>query len=125
MSFYLDNFHYVLYFCGALTVLPIIGFFNPVKGMEQNWGRAPSDIVETIVQRHWSLTIAIVGAMLIWGGFNEDVRLPIVLLAVIEKAGIVFMIAANRDKLKDTKAGTVMIADAVMTLLLAPWLILS
>jgi len=125
MSFYLENYHWVLYITGALTVLPIMGFFNPVKGMEQNWGRAPSDIVETIVQRHWSLTIAVVGAMLIWGGFNEDVRLPIVLLAVIEKTGIVFMIASNRAALKDTKAGGVMIADAVMTLLLAPWLFLS
>ncbi len=92
MGFYVENFHWVLYITGAFTLLPIMGFFNPAQAMQGSFGREPADDIERLVTRHWSLLVGMAGALLIWAGFEDAYRTPIILFDAIEKIAIVMLI---------------------------------
>ncbi|MEN8722247.1 MAG: hypothetical protein ABF335_05100 [Alphaproteobacteria bacterium] len=123
MGFYIENFHWVLYITGAFTLLPLLGFFNPAQAMQGTFGREPADDIERLVMRHWGLLVGMAGALLIWAGFEEAYRTPILLFAAIEKIAIVFMIFSIRDKLQGTQAPGIMVADSVMAALYVIYLI--
>ena len=48
---------------------------------------------------HWGLMCFVVGALIVFAGFNEAYSLPILVAAAVEKAGLIFIITKNRNKL--------------------------
>lgn len=72
-----------------------------------------------IIIRHWSVTIFVIGVFLIISAFNENWRIPIVSLAIIEKSYLVIIgILAMKYPYGKSFALTIPL-DAAMCILLA------
>jgi hypothetical protein len=56
-------------------------------------GLAVGDDVGMLFARHWGLMAACFGALLIFSAMRPDVRKPIVFAALVEKLGLVSLIA--------------------------------
>ncbi len=46
---------------------------------------------------HWGLMCFVVGGLVVYAAFNEMFRIPILLAAAIEKAGLIAIIVKNRE----------------------------
>jgi len=72
--------------------------------------------------RHWGLLLFCVGALLVYSAFHFPLRVPAVVLALIEKAGFVACVFGT--SLRQRPMALIMAAgDAVMVLVYALYLV--
>jgi hypothetical protein len=78
----------ILVVTGAITAIAVLQFIAPAPVLGIIYGKAPTDEVGLAVARHWGLLVFLVGALLIYAAFHPQVRSPVMLVAVIEKAAL-------------------------------------
>ena len=78
----------ILIVTGALTAIALLQFIAPASVLRMIYGEAPTDEVGLAVARHWGLLIFLVGALLVYAAFHPSVRVPAMVVAVIEKAAL-------------------------------------
>ena len=78
----------ILIVTGAATATMLIQFFAPLPVLRLVYGEAPTDGVTVALARHWGLLIFCVGVLLIYAAFYLPVRVPILVVAVIEKVAL-------------------------------------
>lgn len=76
----------ILIITGVLTAIALIQFIAPAPVLRMIFGKAPTDEVGLAVARHWGLLTFLVGALLVYAAFHPSVRVPAMVVAVIEKA---------------------------------------
>jgi hypothetical protein len=54
--------------------------------MKLLFGQAPSDLLSLLIIRHWGLLVCLVGALLICSANHAEIRVPALIVAVVEKA---------------------------------------
>jgi hypothetical protein len=73
----------------------------------------------TIFVQHWGFMVGLFGVFMVVAAFRESWRTPILLYALIEKAFIVFLVAANLGQ----PFASGFYAPAVMDTLITAWLV--
>jgi hypothetical protein len=79
---------WVLLITGLATAGAMAFFLTPVPMMRIVFGQAPFDVPSLLVVRHWGLLVGLVGALLIYAAYHTDVRVPTLIVAIVEKAAI-------------------------------------
>ncbi len=81
---------------GMITFSPIIGFFQPEYMVGPiYWPKIVDEPLAIFFVQHWSLLVACVGGLLLYSAFRESYRVPVMTAAMIEKAGLVLLVAMN------------------------------
>ncbi|HEY1654480.1 MAG TPA: hypothetical protein VGF86_05150 [Candidatus Tumulicola sp.] len=106
----------ILLVTGILTLAGGIGALAPRRSAALLFGIDAPDAATTLVVRHWSLLIALVGVLLIWAAYDPAIRVPVMVVAAIEKFAIAaFVFLTPLRQRKQTVA--VVAADTVMAIM--------
>ena len=90
-----DNLAGILLVTGLVTASPVLQFLAPALGLKVLFKLAPPEGAGGFFTRHWGLMATAFGALLIFASSHPEVRAPVMLAAMIEKAGLVGLIAAD------------------------------
>jgi hypothetical protein len=106
----------VLAVTGVLTLLAGAGILAPKPLFRAFFDLSLTDATSIFVARHWSLLIALVGALLLYAAYHPEARAPILVVAAAEKIalGLLVFIAPLRKRMLTVAIVT---ADVIMALL--------
>ena len=76
----------VLLLTGLATAGALALFLSPVTMMRLLFGQAPSDVLGILIVRHWGLLVGLVGTLLIYAAYHAEIRVPTLIVAIVEKA---------------------------------------
>lgn len=88
----------ILLVTGIVTALPVLQFILPGPALRLLYKLDLRDEAGLFFAQHWGLLAATMGGLLIYASGHAEVRAPIVLAAMLEKAGLVGCIAAGWRK---------------------------
>src|SRR5258708_5917043 len=90
----------ILLITGLATAGALALFLAPVTMLKVLYGQAPSDVRSLLIVRHWGLLIFLVGALLVYAACHAEIRVPTMVVAIVEKAAFalgVFMSPFRRQ----------------------------
>ena len=103
----------ILLITGLATAGALALVVAPVPMMKAVFGKSPTDPLGLIIARHWALLIFLVGGMIVYAAYRPEIRVPTLIVAVVEKAA--FAAAMLLSPLRRRPAVMVMaLADAGM-----------
>jgi hypothetical protein len=76
----------ILLITGLATAGALVLFLAPVTMMKMLFGQAPDDALSLLIARHWGLLVCLVGALLIYAAYHAEIRVPTLIVAIVEKA---------------------------------------
>jgi hypothetical protein len=76
----------ILLLTGLATTGAIVLFLAPVTMMKILFGHAPADALSLAIARHWGLLVCLVGTLLVYAAYHAEVRVPTLIVAIVEKA---------------------------------------
>src|SRR6267378_2080951 len=76
----------ILLITGLATAGALMLFLAPVTMMKMLFGQAPADALSLLIARHWGLLVGLVGALLIYAAYHAEIRVPTLIVAIVEKA---------------------------------------
>src|SRR5258707_7991963 len=83
-----DQIELIFLIVGLAKAGALVLFVAPVTMMKMLFGQAPSDALSLLIVRHWGLLVCLVGALLIYAAYHAEVRVPTMIVAIVEKAVI-------------------------------------
>src|SRR5262245_3707526 len=104
----------ILLITGLATAGVLVVFVAPVPVLKVLFGQAPSDALSLFIARHWGLLVFLVGALLIYAAFHAEVRVPTLIVAIVEKAALVLGLLLSPFRRRPTVLA-VALADAGMS----------
>ena len=125
MRFFVEKFKWVMLISGLLTCTMFLGLFSPRMQLENNFGQTLTGPVAEVLVRNWSALIGMIGVMLIYGAFRPAVRKFVLVIASVCKIIFITLILIYGREFLSHGLGTAVVADAVMILLYAGYLILD
>ena len=75
-----------LQFLAVLGLGALLLVLAPVTMMKLVFGQAPTDSLGLSIARHWALLIFLVGVLIVYAAYHSEVRVPTLIVAVVEKA---------------------------------------
>ena len=88
----------------------------PVPVMRLIFGQSPADPLGRNIVRHWGLLIFLVGGLIVYAAYHPEIRVPTLIVGVVEKAALVIGILIS--PLRGRPAALVVaLADAGMAAL--------
>jgi hypothetical protein len=78
----------ILLITGVATTGALVLFLAPATMMKMLFGQAPSDAASLFIVRHWGLLVCLVGALLIYAAYHAELRIPTLIVGIVEKAAI-------------------------------------
>lgn len=120
----LTHFDVVLYVIGAITAAPILIFLAPSAGLRALFKLEMDDEPGRFFARHWGLLCGLIGAAIVYAGLHPEVREPVLLGAMVEKAVLVFMIGLNWNRPFARGMKLTAFFDGSCSLIFAAWLML-
>src|SRR5262249_25330248 len=85
----------ILLITGLATAGVLVVFVAPVAVMKVLFGQVPSDALSLLIVRHWGLLVGLVGALLIYAAYHAEVRVPTLIVAIVEKAALVLGVSVS------------------------------
>jgi len=104
----------ILLITGLATAGALVVFVAPVPVMKVLFGQAPSDALSLFIARHWGLLVCLVGALLIYAAYHAEVRVPTLIVAIVEKAALVLGVLISPFRQRPTVLAMAL-ADAGMS----------
>jgi hypothetical protein len=112
----------ILLLTGLATSGALVMFLAPTTTMKVLFGHTTSDSIGLLIARHWGLLIFLVGALLIYAAYRAEIRVPALIVAIVEKA--TFALAVLLSPLRRYRtAFAAALADAVMAIVYVACLI--
>jgi hypothetical protein len=75
----------ILLITGLATASALVVFLAPATSMKMLYGQSPSDALSILIARHWGLLICLIGALLIYAAYHTEIRVPTLIVAIVEK----------------------------------------
>jgi hypothetical protein len=110
------NISAILVITGALTALAGVGLVVPRQLLDVFLAEKTNDATVILIARHWSLLVALVGGLLIYAAYHPETRVPIMIVAIVEKLALGILVVASPLR-KRIITMSVVCADAIMALL--------
>ena len=76
---------WLLIITGVFTAASVGVFLQPVKQVAIIYGENLTGTAVTMLVRHWGLLITGTGVLIIFSAFNPPLRIPMMVLGVVEK----------------------------------------
>ena len=111
-------------FAGVVTCTTLFAVIAPQDALLNMFGSNLTEPLANLVVRSWGFLVFIMGALLIYGAFNEDSRMLCVITAGISKIGFLFLILIFGANYIDTLWVTV-VFDSIVVLILATYVVSS
>lgn len=125
MRLFIANFKWVMVICGMLTCTMLLGLFSPDQWLHDNLGESLTTGPENLAIRGWMALIGLMGIMLIYGGFHLPVRNYSLVIAGTNKIILIVLASVYGKAYLSFGLGTAVVADAVMVVLFALYLLLA
>jgi len=122
-----EHFAAVLWVTGAITATPVLQFVAPRQVLAMMYRIEMTDEAGLFWARHWGLLAAATGGLLMFAAGHPAVRPAVVTFALVEKAGLVVMIAVALTRRHPFARGLRLagVFDTACVLLYAVWLATS
>ena len=78
----------ILIVTGLVTMGAIALFLLPQPGLKLLLGIETTEPGILLLARHWGLLLFLVGALLVYSAFSPAIRLPVMIVAIVEKVVI-------------------------------------
>jgi len=111
----------ILLITGLVTAGVLLVFVAPALAMKVLFGQAPSDALGLFIARHWGLLVCLVGGLLIYAAYHPEVRVPTLIVAIVEKVALVVGLLISPFRQRST-VRAVALADAGMSAVYALYL---
>lgn len=106
----------ILIVTGAITAGAFAAVVAPVAVLRLLFGVMSPDQLTIMIARHWALLVTLVGGLLVYAAYHPEVRVPVMIAAVVEKLAIGALIFASPWR-RRISAATVAGGDTVIALL--------
>ncbi len=123
MNFFILKFKWVMLVSGLLTCTMLGGLFAPASSMQSTFGEVLAGKANELVVRNWSVLIGLIGLMLIYGAFVSSIRRFVLTVAGVSKLVFILLVLSHGRHFISYGAGTAVIADSVMVVLYAIYLL--
>ena len=118
MNFIIRNIKWVMLISGVLTAAMFYGLFAPQSALESMFGASFNGSLESIVIRSWSALVGLIGAVLIFGAFNEKHRVFSISIAAVSKIIFVLLMLIYGQAFLGEAATAIVMDCAVIVLAL-------
>jgi hypothetical protein len=112
----------VLLITGLGTAGAVVVLLAPTTMMKLLFGRVPADALSLLIARHWGLLVGLVGALLVYAAYHPEIRVPVLIVAIVEKAVIALGLLISPFRSRPTVL-VMALADASMTVVYLIYLI--
>jgi hypothetical protein len=112
----------ILLITGLATAGVLVLFLAPVPVMKLLFGQAPPDALSLFIARHWGLLVCLVGALLIYAAYHAEIRVPTLIIAIVEKVALVLGLLMSPVRQRPTVLAMVL-ADTGMAAVYVMYLI--
>jgi hypothetical protein len=103
----------ILLITGLATAGALVVFLAPAPVMKVLFGQGPSDALGLLITRHWGLLVGLVGALLVYAAYHAEVRVPTLIIAIVEKVAIAVGVFISPFRQRPG-ASVMALADATM-----------
>ena len=114
---------WIMLVSGALTCTMVYAAIAPQAMLQSTFGETLEGPLADLVVRNWGTLIFLVGAMLIFGAFNEAVRPLVLVVAAASKIVFIALVLANGSRYLQTQAGLSIAVDSVMVVVFLAYLV--
>ena len=114
---------WIMLISGALTCTMVYAAIAPQAMLRSTFGESVDGPLAELVVRNWGALIFLVGAMLIYGAFNDAVRPLVLLVAAASKAVFIALVLSNGARYVQTQAGISIAVDSVMVVIFLAYLV--
>jgi hypothetical protein len=114
---------WVMLIAGLLTCTMFYAAIDPQAALRSNFGEGLEGPVAEIVVRNWGVLVGLMGVLLIYGAFREEVRAVALLVAGTSKLAFIALVLSIGQPLLQFQLGLSVAVDAVMVLLFATYLV--
>lgn len=114
---------WVLLITGIITA-GLVSFYiapGPMMRIGLGFETDRKDLLSIV--RHWGLLIGLVGGLLIWAAFEPDLRMAAMLVAGLEKLGMIAVVITHRKESWTQKMWPAVIFDTICVILYAWWML--
>ena len=125
MRFFVEKFKWIMLASGLLTCTMFFGFVSPQASMESNFGETMKGPLAEIIVRNWSALIGLMGITLIYGAFVESLRRFALVIAGASKAIFIALVLIFGKQFLGFGAGVAVVADSIMVVMYAAYLLMS
>lgn len=122
MSWIIGNMRWIMIASGTLTATMVYAAFSPEAALQSTFGETLTGPLANIVVRTWGALIALVGAMLIYGGVDPTVRPLVLTVASVSKAFFIGLVLSEGSRYLGS-AGIAVVLDSVMIVLFLCYLL--
>lgn len=112
----------ILYLTGIATMLPVLQFVLPALGLRLLGMTVPEETGLFFAQQ-WGLLVFCIGGLLVHAARHPVHRVPVMIAATLEKAGLVATIAINWDSPEFRGLHLAMVFDGVCVVLYSMYLL--
>jgi cytochrome c oxidase subunit IV len=117
-----ENITGILVITGIITAFPLLQFFFPIQMIKHLNKLEIHDEAGLFYARHWGLLAFSIGILLVYAAAHPEIRTPIILSAMIEKAGMIAMGIFHRKHPYMQGMRVAVIFDTICVLLYAAYL---
>jgi len=108
---------------GVITALPGVLFAAPAQWVRQLLKLELADRGALFIARHWGLLAFAMGVLLVYAAGRPELRAPVVLAALVEKAGFVFLVASQWSEPHTRGMRLAAAFDGACSAIYAAWLL--
>lgn len=113
---------WIMVVCGLLTCTMLQGVVAPQTVLQSMFGETLTGPAAEVVVRNWSLLIALVGGMLIYGAYRASARRLVLTVAIIGK--FAFIVLVMLQGIQYVRSAALFISfDTAMILIFSVYLI--
>ena len=123
MSWVVKGIKWIMVVAGFLTMTMIYAAIAPEAALQSTFGETLEGPLAGIIVRNWSVLIALVGGMLLYGAFNPQVRAMTLVVGGISKAVFIALVLSHGTRYLSHQAGIAVVVDSLMVLLFAIYLL--
>lgn len=87
-----NNMKWIMFFSGVLTFTMIFAAIEPQEVLNSMYGESLKGPLAEMIVRNWAVLIALIGGMLIYGAFNQEVRQLVLVVAVLSKMTFIALV---------------------------------
>lgn len=122
MNFINNNIKWIMLISGILTFTMVSAAFVPQLALNSMFGSSLEGPLAEVIVRNWAVLVALIGGMLIYGAFRNEVRNLVLTVAILSKVVYITLVITNGF---GSQLFPMLVFDAILVLLFSRYIISS